>query len=157
MDPKVLFWTGALGLMAGVVAVAVAGVRRRRRGDLPGHRRAMLAAAALVGIFLAAYVLKVALLGHERVAEWSERDRLILRVHESCIAVMLAAGSVAGFRAWRLRRTRNATLDPADPPAPAALARWHRRAGWTAVVAAAAGWVTALLMLIGMYQRAGTS
>jgi uncharacterized membrane protein YozB (DUF420 family) len=155
MDPKVLFWTGALVLMAGVVAVAIVGVRRRRRGDVPGHRRAMLAASALVGFFLAAYVVKVALLGHERVAEWSERDRLILRVHELCIAVMLAAGSLAGLRAWRLRRTRNATLDPADPAAPPALARWHRRAGWTAVAAAAAGWLTAFLMLIGMYQRAG--
>jgi uncharacterized membrane protein YozB (DUF420 family) len=155
MDAKVLFWTGALGLMAGVVAVAFTGVRRRRRGDLRGHRRAMLSAAGLVGAFLAAYALKVALLGHERVAEWSERDRLILRVHEACIAVMLSAGAVAGLRAWRLRRTRNATLDPADPPAPAALARWHRRAGWTAVVAAAGGWLTAFLILIGMYQRAG--
>jgi uncharacterized membrane protein YozB (DUF420 family) len=155
MDPKVLFWTGALGLMAAVVGVAVAGVRRRRRGDVAGHRRAMLAASALVGAFLVAYVLKVALLGHERVEEWSAGDRLVLYVHETCIAVMLSAGAVAGLRAWRLRRTRNATLDPSDPPAPAALARWHRRAGWTAVVAAAAGWATALLLLIGMYQRAG--
>jgi len=155
MDARLWFWTGALGLMAGVVCVAIAGVRRRRRGDVPGHRRAMLSAAALVALFLAAYVLKVVLLGHERIAEWSEGDRLVLRIHETCIAVMLAAGAVAGLRAWRLRRTRNATLDPADPPAPAALARWHRRAGWTAVVAAAAGWLTALLILIGMYQHAG--
>src|SRR3990172_2334871 len=153
MDPKLSFWTGALGLMAGVVCVAIAGVLRRRRGDVPGHRRAMLAAAALVALFLFAYVLKVVWIGHEQVAEWGEGDRLVLRIHETCIAVMLAAGAIAGLRAWRLRRTRNATLDPADPPAPAALARWHRRAGWTAVLAAAAGWLTALLMLIGMYQR----
>jgi hypothetical protein len=81
----------------------------------------------------------------------------VLYVHEACIAVMLSAGAVAGLRAWRLRRTRNATLDPGDPPAPASLARWHRRAGWTAVVAAAGGLVTALLILIGMYQRAGAA
>ena len=155
MDPKVLFWTGALGLMAGVVAVASVGVLRRRRGDIPGHRRAMLAASLLVAFFLVAYALKVVWLGHESVAEWSARDRLILRIHETCIAVMLAGGVVAGLRAWRLRRTRNASLDPADPPAPAELARWHRRAGWTALVAAVAGWLTACLMLIGMYQRAG--
>src|SRR5262245_33241876 len=155
MDPKLWFWTGALGLMAGVVGVATAGVLRRRRGDVPGHRRAMLAAAALVALFLVSYVAKVVWLGHEDVAAWSAGHRLVLRIHETCIAVMLSAGALAGLRAWRLRRTRNATLDPADPPAPAALARWHRRAGWTAVVAAAGGWLTALLMLIGMYQRAG--
>src|SRR5262247_4057083 len=107
MDPKILFWTGALGLMAGVVGVAVAGVLRRRRGDIAGHRRAMLSAAALVGTFLVAYVLKVAFLGHERVAEWSGSDRFVLYVHETCIALMLCAGAVAGLRAWRLRRTRN--------------------------------------------------
>jgi uncharacterized membrane protein YozB (DUF420 family) len=155
MDPKVAFWTAALVLMAGVVGVAGAGVRRRRRGDVPGHRRAMLSAAALVGIFLLAYAGKLALLGPERVAEWSRADRLVLRIHETCIAVMLGAGGLAGARAWRLRRTRDATLDPADPPAPAALARWHRRAGWTALLAAGAGWITALLLLAGMYRRAG--
>ena len=155
MDPKLWFWTSALGLMAGVVCVATAGVLRRRRGDVPGHRRAMLTAAALVALFLVSYGLKVVWLGHEEVAEWGGSDRLVLRIHETCIAVMLSAGAVAGLRAWRLRRTRNATLDPADTPAPAALARWHRRAGWTAVVAAGLGWLTALLILIGMYQRAG--
>ena len=155
MDPKTLFWTGALALMAAVVGAAVAGVLRRRRGDIAGHRRAMLGASALVAAFLVAYLVKVAFLGHEQVAEWSEAERRVLYVHESCIAVMLVAGAVAGLRAWRLRRTRNATHDPGDPPAPASLARWHRRAGWTAVVAAAAGWLTALLILIGMYQRAG--
>jgi uncharacterized membrane protein YozB (DUF420 family) len=156
MDPKALFWTGALALMAAVVGFAVAGVRRRRRGDLAGHRRAMLSASALVGFFLLAYVFKVFLLGHEHVAQWSARERLVLRIHEVFIAVMLSGGAVAGSRAWRLRRTRNATLDPQDPPAPDTVARWHRRAGWAAVLAAAGGWLTALMLLIGMVQRAGS-
>jgi len=156
MDPKTLFWTGALALMAGVVGVSIAGILRRRRGDLAGHRRAMLSACALVGLFLLAYLLKVFFLGHEHVAKWSPRDRLVLRIHEVFIAVMLSAGAVAGSRAWRLRRTRNATLDPFDPPAPHTVARWHRRAGWAAVLAAAGGWLTALLLLIGMLQRVGS-
>jgi uncharacterized membrane protein YozB (DUF420 family) len=155
MDPKVLFWTGALALMAAVVAGSGVGILRRRRGDLAGHRRAMLLASLLVGLFLVGYVLKVLILGHEHVAEWSARDRLILRIHECLIAIMLSAGAVAGVRARRLRRTRNATLDPADPPAPHPVARWHRRAGWAAVLAAAGGWFTALLLLLGMYERAG--
>ncbi len=56
--------------------------------------------------------------------------------------------------AW-LRRTRNATHDPGDPPAPTRLASWHRRAGWAAVTAAGLGFVSAALVLAGMYQRAG--
>jgi uncharacterized membrane protein YozB (DUF420 family) len=156
MDPKVLFWTGALALMAAIVGVSAVGILRRRRGDLAGHRRSMLSASLLVALFLVAYGLKVLILGHEHIAEWSARDRLVLRIHECFIAIMLSAGLVAGVRARRLRRTRNATLDPADPPAPHPVTRWHRRAGWAAVLAAAGGWFTALLLLLGMYQRAGT-
>jgi uncharacterized membrane protein YozB (DUF420 family) len=155
MDPKLFFWTGALALMGAVVLVAIAGVRRRRAGDIQGHRRAMLAACALVGLFLLAYVSKVTWLGHEHTAQWSAGDRLVLYVHELCIALMFAAGALAYSRARRLRVTRNATGSPADPVAPAALARWHRGAGWAAVIAAAAGWLTALLVLAGMYRRAG--
>jgi hypothetical protein len=155
MDPKILFWTGALALMGAVVGFAAAGVSRRRRGDIPGHRRAMLTASALVGLFVLSYLVKLALLGREQLPTWSPEARLALRIHETCIAVMLAAGGIGGWRAWRLRRTRNATRDPRDPVAPASLARWHRRAGWTAMIAAGAGWLTALLVLGGMYRRAG--
>lgn len=155
MDPKLAFWTAALALMGGVVACAALGIARRRRGDMRGHRRAMLAAAVLVGLFLLSYVLKVALLGHEPTSTWSAGDRAVLRIHELCVALMLGSGAAGGWRAFRLRHTRNATLDPRDPVAPARLARWHRRAGWTAAVAAGAGWLTALLVLVGMYRRAG--
>ena len=155
MDGKLLFWTGALALMAAVVCVAIAGIARRRRGDIRGHRRAMLSACVLVGVFLVAYLQKVLFLGHEQVSEWSPGDRLVLRIHETFIAVMLVAGALAGRRAWRLRHTRNATLDPDDPPAPHTVTRGHRRAGWTAVLAAGGGWLTALWLLVGMYQRAG--
>ena len=155
MDPRLAFWTGALALMGGVVVCAAVGIARRRRGALRGHQSAMLASAALVGAFLLSYLLKLVFLGHEDIASWSENDRLVLWTHEACVAVMLGSGTMAGVRAWRLRRTRNATLDPRDPAAPAPLARWHRRAGWTAAVAAGAGWLTALFVLVGMYRRAG--
>jgi uncharacterized membrane protein YozB (DUF420 family) len=106
MDPKTLFWSGALALMAAVVGVAIAGIRRRRRGDIAGHRRAMLCACGLVGLFLFAYVFKVFLLGHEHVAQWSPRERLVLRIHEVFIAVIKCATSTVSTlanSAWQAR------------------------------------------------------
>ena len=155
MDPKTLFWTGAFANMGLVLALAVSGVWQRRRGDIPRHRRRMVLAAALVGLFLASYVLKLAFLGREALHTWSSGAIWTLRIHEACIAVMLLGGAVAGLRALGLRRTRNATRNPSDPLAAPSLAAWHRRAGWAAVVAAGLGFASAGLVLAGMYQRAG--
>ena len=79
----------------------------------------------------------------------------MLRLHEACVFTMLVAGVVAGRRGLRLGRTRNVTRDPADPAAPVALARGHRVAGWIAVLGATLGLLTAILVLAGMYRRAG--
>jgi uncharacterized membrane protein YozB (DUF420 family) len=155
MDAKLLFWTGAFANMGAVLWLAARGVRHRRRGDVPSHRRAMRAAAALVLLFLFSYLLKLALLGREPLETWSRADVWVLRFHELCVATMLLAGGSAWVRSLALRRTRNATRDPADAPAPPALASWHRRAGWAAVVAAGAGFASAGLVLAGMYHRAG--
>jgi len=155
MDATLLFWTGAFANMALVLGLAIAGVRRRRKGDVPGHARCMLAAAALVGLFLLSYGLKLAYLGPEALSTWSPTAVSVLRLHELCVATMLLGGGAAALRARRLRRTRNATHDPSDPPAPGSVARWHRRAGWAAVVGAGLGFATAGLVLAGMYQRAG--
>ncbi len=155
MDAKLIFWTLALVDLAAVAALAVNGVRQRRRGDVKRHARNMIGAVSLVGLFLVAYLAKVQLLGHEDLAVWSPLQRWILWIHEACVFTMLIAGAAAGQRALRLRRTRNATRDPGDPPAPARLASWHRRAGWTAVSAAGLGFATAALVLAGMYERAG--
>jgi hypothetical protein len=155
VDAKLIFWTLALVDLAAVAALSASGVRHRRRGDIRRHARNMIGAVSLVLLFLVAYVAKVMLLGHEDLAVWSPPQRWVLWIHESCVFTMLIAGAVAGQRALRLRRTRNATRDPGDPPAPARLASWHRRAGWTAVAAAGLGFASAALVLVGMYQRAG--
>jgi hypothetical protein len=115
----------------------------------------MLTAAALVALFLLSYLLKLALIGREDLASWDTSSIWMLRIHELCVFTMLAAGITAGTRALRLRRTRNATRDPQDPPAPASLVRWHRGAGKTAVCAAALALGFAGLVLAGMYRRAG--
>lgn len=155
MDPKLLYWTGAFANMGLIVALAWAGVRQRRRGDIARHRRRMLAAAALVGLFLVSYAVKLALLGREPLELWEREEVWILRAHETCVAAMLLGGGLAAWRGRALGRTRSVTRDPADPLAPAPLARGHRRAGWLAVVAAVLGFASAGLVLLGMYLRAG--
>ncbi len=155
MEPKLIFWTVALVDLAAVAALAASGVRQRRRGDVKRHARNMIAAVSLVLLFLVAYVAKVWLLGKEDRGVWSPLAHWVLWFHEACIFTMLVAGALAGQRALRLRRTRNATHDPGDPPAPTRLASWHRRAGWAAVVAAGLAFASAGLVLLGMYERAG--
>ena len=155
MEAKLIFWTVALLDLAAVAALATSGVRHRRRGDVKRHARNMIIAVALVLLFLVGYVAKLTLLGHEDLAVWSPQQRWILWIHEACVFTMLIAGATAGQRALRLRRTRNATGNPGDPPAPARLASWHRRAGWAAVAAAGLGLASAVLVLVGMYERAG--
>jgi len=155
MDPRLVYWSLALLDMGAVVGLAAAGVRALRRGDVKRHCRCMLGAAAGVALFVLSYLGKLAVLGREDLASWETHSIYVLRLHELCVFTMLAAGAVAGTRALRLRRTRNATQRPEDPPAPASLVRTHRRAGWTAVTAAALGFALAALVLAGMYRRAG--
>jgi hypothetical protein len=155
MDPRLAYWTFALLDLGAVVGFAIAGISALRRGDVPRHHRRMLTAAALVGLFLLSYVVKLAVLGREDRASWEPFSIWMLRIHELCVFTMLVAGGIAGTRALRLRRTRNATRDPRDPPAPANLVRWHRGAGKTAVCAAALALGFAGLVLAGMYRRAG--
>lgn len=148
-----LFWTGALVNMFLAVGVGARGIQLVRRGDVKRHRRAMKAASVLVVGFVVAYVLKLALLGGEDLAVWSSAARGVLYFHETCIAVMLVAGAVAGHRAWRLRHTRRITGDAADPPAASRVIRHHRRAGRAALIAAVLGALSATVMLGGMYSR----
>lgn len=154
MDPKVLYWTGALLNMGVIVALVGVGVLSIRRGKVVRHRRAMLSAIALVGAFILSYLVKLAVLGREDLSIWSPAAINTLRFHETCVLAMVVGGALAGARAWRMRRSRNVTRDPADAPAPATVVRWHRRAGWTAVVGAALGFVSAAFVLLGMYARA---
>jgi uncharacterized membrane protein YozB (DUF420 family) len=155
MDPKLLYWTGAFLNMGVIVAFAGWGVAARRRGAMSLHRRNMLVGVVLVLLFVLSYVFKLLFLGREDLASWTSMDLWTLRIHETCVAVMVGAGGVAVFRGRRLASTRNQTLSPQDPPAPAKLAAGHRLAGWSAVVAVMLGFLTAGLVLAGMYRRAG--
>lgn len=153
MDTALAFWTAALVDLGIVCLVAILGVRCARRGEIARHRRAMKTAAALVVAFLLSYVAKVALIGREDMSLWSELDLWVLRIHELFVMVMLAAGAVAFSQARKLEGTRVATRDPKDPDADPRTLRIHRRAGWTAIAAAVMGFVFAIGVLLGMYQR----
>ena len=157
MDPKIAFWTAAqINLLVIVVLVSV-GIRSVRRGQVSRHRRCMKISAGLVAGFLVAYAIKVALLGKESLANWSETAVMNLRIHELCVLTMVTAGAVALLRARRMRDTRNVSGLPSDPPAPDSTLSSHRRAGWTAAVGAGLGFATAAFVLAGMYRRGGGS
>jgi uncharacterized membrane protein YozB (DUF420 family) len=155
MDAKLAYWTFAFLNMVAIVLIAQRGVRHARRHEVRAHRRCMLTASALVGAFVASYVLKLVLLGREDLAAWDASALLTLRVHELCVFVMLAGGAVAGVRAWQMRAWVDSQLGSvARPNAPAELTG-HRRAGWTAFFGAVLGVLTAAAVLLGMYGRTG--
>lgn len=150
LDPKVVYWTGALANMLAAVGCACAGVRRVRRGDVAGHARLMKAAGVLVGLFLVSYVVKVAALGREQLALWEPRFVHVLRFHELCVAAMVLAGGAAFGIALRRGLADPATRAEAVRSGRSAI---HRRAGWTAVVSSALGAAGAAYVLYGMYAR----
>ncbi|MGH0036644.1 MAG: DUF420 domain-containing protein [Myxococcota bacterium] len=155
MDAKTWFWTGALLNMALMAGFAIAGVRQARAGEVARHRRSMLAACALVLVFVGSYLVKLAVLGREDFSAWSPAAINTLRFHETCVLAMLLGGGVALQRARRMRHSRQVLGDPAAPPAPPRVLRAHRLAGRVAVVGALAGLVSAAFVLAGMIGRAG--
>ena len=155
MEPKLAFWTAALMDLATITALVAVGVVSIRRGEVARHRRCMKSAATLVVAFVGSYLLKLALLGREQLSVWSDAAIQNLRLHELCVFAMIVGGILALHRARTMRNSRNVTHDPAAPPAPPEVLRWHRRAGWTAAVAAGLGFATAAFVLLGMYGRAG--
>jgi uncharacterized membrane protein YozB (DUF420 family) len=135
-----------------IVACALAGVWRVRHLRPHGHRRMMLTAAALIGLFLVSYVVKVALLGREDRSTWDAGSLWLLYVHEACVAAMLVGGGIAVTRARRF-----GVLWDGERLAPEASERdrrLHRLAGWVAVAGSVLALVTAAGVLVGMYSRA---
>ncbi len=150
IDAKVLYWTAAWLNLAVLVGLALAGVRSIRRGEVGRHRRLMSAAAGLVALFLGSYAVKLAVLGRETLSAWHPYTVAVLRIHEVFVLLMVVGG-VAALVLARMGGLARAGTGSADR---APLARWHRRAGRTALVGAVLGVATALYVLGGMYRRA---
>ncbi len=151
-EARVLYWSGAFLNILVLAGLAFAGVAEmRRRHGVRRHRRLMLGAAALVGLFLTSYLVKLALLGRESPETWDSSFRYTLWFHESCVFLMLLAGGTALLLAWRQRFLRLAS-DPEWRPSPRVL-RLHRRAGWTALVSCTLAIASAGVTLAGMVLR----
>jgi uncharacterized membrane protein YozB (DUF420 family) len=153
MDPKLLYWTGALLNLTVIVGCSVIAVRRIRRHDVPGHRRMMLCASTLVGLFLLSYVFKRILLGAEDRGEWAWHDHALLYVHELCIAVMIVGGIRAALCARRFRARLGDGLTLPRELRSSAEVSSHRAAGRAAVIAGLLALLTAAGVLAGMYGR----
>jgi uncharacterized membrane protein YozB (DUF420 family) len=154
MDPKLLFWTLALANLAIIVACGVRGVGAIRRGDVRAHRRMMLTATVLVGVFLGSYVVKVVALGKEDRSAWTQLDYAFLYTHELCITVMLLAGFTALYQAWRFRKALAPDLQiPIDPATKPNQSR-HRKAGNLARWSGLFAFLTAIGVWAGMLLRA---
>ncbi|MDG2050337.1 MAG: hypothetical protein P8M78_09260 [Myxococcota bacterium] len=153
MDAKVAYWTAAFVNLGVLTGFATVGALRARRGEIARHRRAVTVAAVLVLVFLASYPFKLWFLGRENLLLWGTGDVWLLRVHEACVLVMLIAGTTAIVRGRRLARTAPYADGPEAPPVPRDLRSRHLFAGRLAILAAGAGWLTAGLVLAGMYGR----
>jgi len=152
VDPKLLYWTGALINLAVIVSCGLVAVYRIRRRDVRGHRRMMLCAATLVALFLVSYVFKLALLGAEDRASWTRPDFALLYIHEFCIAIMLLGGVRAALCARRFCAGSDGELRLPLAPRTAGVSA-HRRAGRAALCAGVLALLTAAGVLAGMYTR----
>ena len=155
MDPNLAFWSLALTDLWAVVFFARRAIARVRAGDVAGHKRNLLVSGLLIVGFLASYLGKVGLLGKEDRSEWGAFAYGSLYTHETCIAVMLAVGVLA---LWRARKFPDALrtlddFDPRDREMTAARAA-HARVGRVAVTASVLAAATATLILVGMFARA---
>jgi uncharacterized membrane protein YozB (DUF420 family) len=156
MNPSLAFWTAALLDLLAIVTLVAIGIRNIRRGNLPQHRRCMKTAAALVVCFLGIYPIKVLWFGRERLPEWSGQAVAVLRIHELCVFAMLVGGVIALILSRKMHRNRRQLTQLPDAPlASSRTLRRHRRAGWTAAIAAGLALLTAAIVLAGMYERAG--
>ena len=148
------FWSLALANLFVIAVLFVRGVGLARRRDFARHRFCMTLGMGLIGLFLLAYVGKLFVLGREDLSTWSDAAVALLRFHELCVGAMLVFGGAALLLGRRLAKTRLFSGDSNDPAPSPGLLRWHRAAGWTAVVGAFLGFVTATFVLAGMFGRA---
>jgi uncharacterized membrane protein YozB (DUF420 family) len=158
MNAHLAYWTFiAFVLLAGAFGCGAAGLAAIRRGQIERHRRLMTSGATLVVAFLLSYVVKLLVLGREDLDSWSTASLTVLRIHELLMLVMIVGGSVALVlgRSFRSLLRSATTLAQARASLPEKQRARHRWAGRIALGGALLGLLTAALVLLGMYARAG--
>jgi hypothetical protein len=153
MDPKFVYWTFAFINMGLVVGAAFYGLAQLRVGKPSRHRTMMIVATCLVFGFVVSYGLKLFFLGREDLLVWSNAAIWVLRFHETCVLSMVIGGGLGLHWGRQLRETRSFSLASADPLPDSALVLKHHRAGQVALAGASLGFVSAGLVLVGMYAR----
>ena len=96
MSQGLWYWSGALLNMALVVGCLWCGVRAVRRPEVARHRRFMLTAVALVGLFIVSYGLKLTLLGREETGELEPAGAALLQLLHLVAKLVTARQAVAG-------------------------------------------------------------
>lgn len=153
MDPKIIYWTFAFLNMGLVVGAGFYGIAQLRAGNPGRHRAMMIVATCLVLGFIISYVFKLYFLGREDLSVWSRSAVWVLRFHETCVLSMVVGGGLGLRWSKQLRRTRSFSLNSADPMADSTIVHRHHRAGQVALTGASLGFISAGIVLAGMYAR----
>ncbi len=153
MNSNLAFWCFALLDLGAVVTCVALGVARVRAGDIAAHRRSMLGAVTLVGVFLLSYLVKLAVLGREDRSDWTSFDFAALYIHESFVAAMLLGGALALWRARGFRGQLGEGWRLPEDGQPLEGVERHRLAGRLAAVGALLAFACALAVLAGMFSR----
>ena len=146
MNYNLAFWLYAYVLMMVVVYVAFKGVGHIKRGEQEAHMKKMVFACNILIFFVVSYVVKILVLGREDKVGWQTMDLVVLYVHETCIFIMLLAGTYARIQAARFK-------DRPVSEIPAAARKKHARSGKVAITAATLALFTASFVLYGMWRR----
>ncbi len=152
MDPKLLFWTGALVNMWLIVAIACSGIAKVRAGDEGSHQRRMILAGSLVALFVLAYGLKLFFLGREDLDQWQNWSVILLRIHEAFVLAMILGGARAATLAFKVRKIEAQSPEDASIQV---LRATHGKTGKFTFVSSLGGAITATGVLLGMYLRVG--
>ena len=148
MNTLLIFWVFAYFLMFGLLATAIIAVRFARLGKLDAHAKWMNITVFLVILFVLSYGGKLLFLGRESLEIWEPAYVIVLRIHEFFIALMLIFGTLARLRARSFKRPLEKTNEQNNQR------KNHKKWGKIALISTGCGWLTAGILLYGMFDRA---